>query len=104
MSCGLLCALSVTFKVPVKVPVAVGANVTLITQVPPGWTAPEQVVLAENGWLTPPIAGVAKINGVVPVFVTVIDTVLLLPLSVVGKVSLPELKPLALKLATGLIT
>ena len=101
----LLLALSVIFRVWVNVPVAVGANVTLIVQVLLAWTvAPEQLVVAEKGALRLLIAGLANISGVVPVFVTVIDTVLLLPFGVIGKVSLLELKPLALKLATGLIT
>ncbi len=105
MACGLFCPLSETFSVPVNVPFAVGANVTVIVQVLLAWTvSPEQVVIAENGALTPLIAGFAKISGVVPVFLTVIATWLLLPFVVVGKVSLPGLKPVALKLATGLIT
>jgi len=105
MICGPFSALSETFSVPVKVPFAVGANLTVIAHVPLGCTvSPEQVVLAENGAFTPLIAGFEKISGVVPVFLTVIDTVLLLFFVVVGKVSLPWLKPVALKLATGLMT
>lgn len=78
---------------------------TVIPQVPLGWTvSPEQMALAENGALTPLIAGFEKMSGVVPVFFTVIVTVLVLFFVVVGKVSLPWLKPVALKLATGLIT
>jgi hypothetical protein len=109
--CELLHALFVTSRLPVEVPdVAVGVYVTSITQLPPpaplaSTIAPLHVVLASaKGPLPMLIAEVGKISGVVPVLVTVIFTVLVLPFVVVGKVSLPELNPIALKLATGLIT
>jgi hypothetical protein len=113
MVCGLFSALSVIFRVPVKVPVAVGVNVTLITQlfippVPVGWmVAPVQVVALVTTAKGPPlllIVGVPRVSGVVPGFVTVIDSSLVLPFDVVGKVSSPDLKLLELKAACGSIT
>ena len=111
MVCGLFStvglALSLIVKVPVKVPLFVGANLTLMTHIPAGWTvAPMQVEVPVTTVKSPLplIAGVPKISCDFPLFVTVIDTVLVLLTGVVGKVSLPELRPLALKLASGSMT
>jgi hypothetical protein len=74
--CGLLLALSVSVRVAVREPVAVGANVTLITQVP--LAATEELVLqvvplamAKSPGLVPPNAMLVKVNDAVPLLVTV---------------------------------
>lgn len=74
--CGLLLALSASLKLAVSVPVVVGAKVTLMTQLAPGFSvagAVPQVVLDTENWLGffPVMLHERLMSAPVPVFATV---------------------------------
>ena len=71
--CGLPLALSVSVRLPERLPVAVGVNVTLITQLPPAATGALvlQVVPLAATAKSPVAAMLVKLKDAVPLLVTV---------------------------------
>jgi hypothetical protein len=102
--CELLVALSVSVRLAVCVPLAFGENITVMTQLAPGFRVAgvlPQVVLDTLNllWLDPPMLQEKFMRAPVPVLVTVSVFVRLLP-----RFTLPKLMLDGLRLTVGEFT